>query len=327
MRLCSLFCLALYPLLYAQFYSNDDFEDNSINADNWSSNIYYGSGVFSENNKQLEYTCGPDFNYRYLEKTASASYDQDFSIVFRTQNTTQASENLNQYAQIGLRLIKESNYTQWLNICHGSYYVSGFGGSRDILSAFYSNGIVQGNLIQPLNIFPQSTLIKVSFDSTTKVFAVFYDENPGNGIEWSLLSSYGVNSVGNGINNLDLGMTTGDHFKIIVYALSNEIEIESGELLIDDFQVANETDTQLSVSEAVSFSFESELGKQYAVVKNTTLEPEIPFYQMGLIKNSTLYELVESSQGSAHFTGTGNQISIVDSDKDNLNAFYKVYSY
>ena len=314
-------------LLLAQFNLNDDFNDGAIQFSHWSNTIYYGSGAFNAANNYLEYTCSNDFNYSYLAKIVSASYDQDFSVLFRSQNTTNAFEDSGQYAQIGIRIFRNSDYSKWLNVCHGSYYVSGFGGSRDILTSFYNNGVVQGTTVQALNIFPQSTVIKASFNSSTKVFSVYYDENPTDGIQWSLLSTFGVDALGNGAHNLDLEMTSEDSFKIIVYALSNGLEIQSGELLIDDFQAWYEDSPTLTTSNAVNFNFESELGKNYQILKSSTPGNETPYEAIGLSKSALLYELVPLSEGTPYLSGTGNQIFIIDTLKDNENAFYKVQTY
>lgn len=318
--------IALIVPVYAfgQFEVNESFNDNAIDSNLWLSYTYYGSGVFSENNEQLEYTCDTDFNYRYLTKAIPASYDQDFTIIFRTSNVIDAND-AGEYAQIGVRIFPQFAYDKWLDVNHASYYVSNFGGSRDIVSRFISNsGNSLGTANQPANIFPQSTIIKIYFNSTNKVFSIFYDENPTDGIQWSQLSTFSVGPQNLANNYLNFGMDSGHSFLIHIYGLSYGIEVDPGELIIDDFQAYYSEDTSTNESNAIIFSFESELGKAYRVSKSLSLDNSSSYVDSNIIKSGDLYQLAPSYKGNEWITGTGGLISITDPLNNIPEAFYKI---
>ena len=322
--LLKLVILIIPIMVFAQFEVNENFNDNSINSNLWLSYTYSGSGVFSENNQQLEYTCDTDFNYRYLTKAMPASYDQDFTIIFRTGNITDA-DDAGEYSQIGVRIFSQFAYDKWLDINHASYHVSNFGGSRDVVSRFISgSGYSLGTANQPANIFPQSTAIKIRFNSTDKVFSIFYDENPSNGIQWNALSTFSVGPQNNGSNYLNFGMSSGSSFLIHIYGLSYGLEVDPGELIIDDFQAYYSEDTSTNESDAIIFSFESELGKAYKVSKSLNLDNSSSYIDSNIIKSGDLYQLAPSNEGNEWITGTGGLISITDPLNNITEAFYKI---
>ena len=308
---------------FAQFNVNENFSGDDINSNLWLSYLYSGSGTFSQNNGRLEYTCEEEFNYRYLTKAFPASYDQDFTIIFRTGNVTDA-EDLYDYAQIGVRIFSQFVSDKWFDVNHGSYYVSNFGGSRDIISRFISNsGNTLGTAIQPSNTFPQSAIIKIEFDSSSKIFKVSYDENPTDGIIWTELSTFSVGPTNNGLNHLNFGMSTGSSFLIHIYGLSYGIDIDSDELVIDDFQAFYDEDLSLSENDSITISFESELGKAYKIAKNSDLNSNTGVY-LDTQKNENLFLLVPQGTGSSFITGTGSTIDIIDTTDNLSKAFYKV---
>ena len=312
--------------LHAQFSGNDDFNDNNLNFQHWTALSSVGSGGINEANQQLEYTSNSGFSYQYLLWTNRASYDEDFDLIIRTANKTDA-DNAGEYASVGIEIYPAFSSSKWLNVRHGSYYVSGFGGSRDISANFYYYSgatLTASTQIQANNIYPQSAIIKLSFDSTEKVFRVFYDENPSDGTQWSLLSVFGVDENANGTNNLDFELGTGSTFQIYLYGIANDMGVESGQLVMDDFQASIDQASSLYTADAVTFSFETELGRSYRVTKSTDLSADPTFLPVDLQASSNLYRIVPSGDGDTHLTGNGNTISVIDTSSENNQAFYKI---
>jgi len=326
MRFKIITTLLLTQCLQAQFTANDDFNDDNLNSQLWTAYSSVGSGQISEINKQLEYTSTSGFSYQYLAWRTRASYDQDFDLIVRTSNTTNANDP-GEYASVGIEIYPDFSTSKWLNVRHGSYYVSGFGGSRDISANFYyysGTTLTTGTQVQANSIFPQSAAIKLSFDSSEKVFRVYYDENPTDGIQWSLLSAFGVDGDANGTDNLDFGLETGSTFQIYLYGIANDMGVESGQLVMDDFQASIDQAPSLNTANAVTFSFETELGRSYQVTKSTDLSADPAFLPVDLQASSDLYRIVPSGDGDTHLTGTGNTISVIDSSSENNQAFYKI---
>ncbi len=312
--------------LQAQFSGNDDFNDDSLNTQRWTAFSSVGSGGINEVNQQLEYTSNSGFSYQYLSWTTRASYDEDFDLIVRTANKTNAN-NAGEYASVGIEIYPAFSSSKWLNVRHGSYYVSGFGGSRDISANFYYYSgatLITGSQVQANNIYPQSAIIKLSFDSSEKVFRVFYDENPTDGTQWSLLSVFGVDENANGTNNLDFGLGTGSTFQVYLYGIANDISIDSGQMILDDFQASSEQVPSLDTDSAITFSFESELGRSYKITKSTNLGADPAFIPVDIEASSALYRIVPSGSGESELTGTGSTISVIDVSSENNQAFYKI---
>ena len=312
--------------LKAQFTGNDNFNDDTLNTQRWTAFSNVGSGGIYEVNQQLEYTSNSGLSYQYLSWRTRASYDEDFDLIVRTENKTDA-DNAGEYASVGIEIYPAFSSSKWLNVRHGSYYVSGFGGSRDISANFYYYSgatLTTGTQIQANNIYPQSAIIKLSFDSTEKVFRVFYDENPTDGTQWSLLSVFGVDENANGDENLNFGLGAGTTFQVYLYGLANNISVESGQMIMDDFQASTEQSPSLDAGNALTFSFESELGRSYRITKSTNLGVVPAFVPVDIEASSALYRIVPSGSGESELTGTGRKVSIVDVCSENNQAFYKI---
>jgi len=310
-----------------QYGGVDDFDDNSVDPLRWVVLPPLGSGALTENNQRLEFNSSGSGTELQYYAWADANYDEDFELVFRAANTTMP-DSLNEFAGIGIEIYPAGSATTRLNVRLGSYSVTNFGPSRDLLANFFvGTASIPTFPVQPATVFPKAVAVRVVYDSALKVFTVFYDENTTDGVQWTQLSTFGVSSAGNGANNADFGLGSGGQFDVFVYGRSDNLDVDSGELLMDDFQLveggASEPDTVLSESAAVEFT--TQIGKSYAVHKSTDLTADPAFASVQLAGSEGTYRIVPAGQGKALVTGTGNTIFILDSTRpSNEAAFYKI---
>ncbi|MEM1222870.1 MAG: hypothetical protein AAGH40_08915 [Verrucomicrobiota bacterium] len=313
-------------VVQAQFTGNDNFDDNTVDSQLWEPLTALGSGVLSEVNERLEFTSnGSGTSYQYY-KWADASYDEDFQLILRTANIMNAND-ANEFAAVGIEIYAAGSITTRLSVRHGAYNVFGFGGSRDILASFFINLTSVPSLPeQPLTVFPKSAMLRVVFDSSSKVFTVYYDDNPTDGTQWTQLSTFGVDSNANGEHNFNFGMSTGQLFGVYLYARTDQIGADPGEMIMDDFQASMGEPSAPSpaIDDGVEVEFTTELGKSYEVLKSSDLEGNSPFQLVDVVESDGVYRVVSQGEGDSLITGTGNVLKLVDSTEGSDAAFYKI---
>ncbi len=324
------FSFILAPAIaLAQYGGVDDFEDNAVDPLKWTVIAPTGSGSLVESGGNLHFnSTGSGTELQYYA-WADAKYDEDFEIVFRAGNTT-FPESSEEFAGIGVEIYPTGSTTTRLNVRLGSYYVATFGPSRDVLANFFVSSILIPNLaVQPATIFPKAAAMRLLYDATDKVFTVFYDANPTDGVQWTQLSTFGVSADANGANNTDFGMSAGSQFDVYVYARTDNLDADSGELLLDDFQLieGTATDPPAEVESSAAIVFTTELGKSYSVFKSYDLSATPAFTAVGLVGSGDTYEAVPLAEGEGAVTGTGNDIRVLDSTSPSHDSvFYKIFT-
>lgn len=311
----------------AQYGGVDDFEDNAVDPLKWTVFTPFGSGSLVEDGGNLHFnSTGSGTEYQYYA-WADANYDEDFELVFRVGNTT-LPESFGEFAGIGVEIYPAGSTTTRLNLRLGSYYVSSFGPSRDVLANFFVGSVSIPTLpVQPASIFPKAAALRLVYDATDKVFTVFYDANPTDGVQWTQLSSFGISAAAKGANNTDFGMSPGSQFDVYVYARTDNLDADFGDLLLDDFQLIEGTaaDPSAELESSAAIVFTTQLGKSYSILKSNDLSASPAFTAVGLVGRGDTYELVPLAQGEAAITGTGNDIRILDSTSPSHDsAFYKI---
>jgi hypothetical protein len=326
-------CILLVPFLCSgQFAGEDDFDDNSFNGEQWFALEALGSGSLVERNQSIEFdSSGSDTEWQYFA-WSDASYDEDFELVFRVANTTMPQAS-GEFAGIGLEIYPNTSMTTRLNIRLGAYHVTDFGPSRDVLANFFSvTDSVASSLPtfpeQPAATFPKAAAIRVAFDNTSKVFTVYYDANPTDGVQWTQLSTFGVDSDADGANNFDFGLTAGGLFNVFVYARTDNLDAEFGDLVLDDFQAIQGSPVAPtpSLANAAAVNLSTQLGESYSLLRSTDLAADPAFVAVNLIGGGELYRIAsESEQGVSTVSGTGNVIQILDPNlSTHEKAFYKI---
>jgi hypothetical protein len=323
-RLHLLFACSLPLAALGQFTGNDDFADNTVDPLLWLPLAATGNGELVETNGQLEYTGSGNSSQYYA--WANASYDEDFEVILRTGNTA-APAAAGQFAAIGIEIYPAGDSTKAFNVRHGAYFVNGFGASRDILANFFDNGALLPALpFQPLTSFPADAAIRLSYESDTAVFSVFYDDNPTDGIEWVLLTTFGVDGDTQGATNLDFGLAAGGQFEVLVFANTIGSTALAGELTADDFQASQNVVFTAPVAEinpAVIVEFASQFGAAYRVQKSTDLGGASGFFDVDVIGVGDTFRIVPDGQGADTLTGTGQPIFILDTTQEE-RGFYRI---
>ena len=309
----------------AQFAGNDDFNDNSLDISLWERLTTDGAGQFLETDQRLEYDSGGQgLNRQYL-KWADASYDQDFDLVVRAGNIMNANDS-NESSAVGIEVYLPGTFVR-LNLRLATYYFFGFGGSRDVLANFYigDSTLIPSSPAQPL-VFPESAMLRLSFDSTSKIFTAYYDGNPTDGTQWTQLATFGVGASAGGDYNYNFGMSSGSFFGIYLYAFTDEMGADPGEMILDDFQavLSPATEPEAQVAESVTVDFETELGRAYQVKRSTDLSASSAFAAVDVVASDGLYRIVPQGEGDPLLTGTGTTLSLIDEIEGNDKAFYQI---
>jgi hypothetical protein len=312
----------------------DNFNDDSTDLVSWLPFDPLGSGTLEERNQRLEYdSSGIGTEWQY-QAWANASYDEDFEVTFRVANTT-LPEAGNEFAGIGIEIYPGDSAITRLNVRLGTYFFEGFGPSRDILTSFLTE-TETGTLsipsfpVQPALTFPKAAALRVAFDSTNKVFTVYYDANPTDGVQWTSLTTFGIDGDTDGANNLDFNLSEGGELSVLVYARSDNYNADFGDLVLDDFQ-AVQGDAALptaTVAQVAGVTFATHLGETYSVMRSTDLAADPAFTAVTLVGGDGTYRIAgESEIGITSLTGTGQFIQILDPNlATDEKAFYKIVS-
>jgi len=79
--------------------------------------------------------------------------------------------------------------------------------------------------------------VRMAFNSTTKVFTVYYDIDPSDGYQWTEFGSFGVAGTGGTNGTRDWDLTDNDQFVAYVFGYSEKADrITSGQLYGDNFE-------------------------------------------------------------------------------------------
>lgn len=311
----------------AQYSGVDDFDDNSLDALKWSAQPALGAGALIETNGNLEFTstgAGTELQYLAWDQP---NYDEDFELVFRAANTAMPAD-LDEFAGIGVEIYPAGSVSTRLNVRLSAYYVTDFGPSRDLLANFYDQALsVPSFPVQPLTVFPKAVAVRLVYDSTAKVFTVYYDDNPTDGVQWTELATFGIDANANGTHNYDFDMSAGQAFELYVYARTDGLAADSGTLTLDDFQVVAGAagDPQPILEDSVALEFATQLGESYTVLRSTDLSADPAFSPVSLQGCADTYRIDSSGHGPTQFTGTGETVRILDPNRPAYDqAFYKI---
>lgn len=313
--------------LFGQLTGSDNFDDNTLNSEAWLEIAASGDGLLQEVNNRLEFTgSGTSSQYRYW---ANASYDSDFEIILETLNSTTAADET--FASVGIEIYPSGATTPLLNVRNGSYFVQGFGGSRDILANFFNGATLNpASPVQPLVFSAGVVGLRLFYESDTAVVTVSYDIDVSDGYQWTELSSFGLDGDTDGAHNQDFGITAGagGELEIALYGASYGVTVVSGELYADAFEASQTltfTAPTPTILPAMIVEFESQFGATYVVEKSTSLESG-PFSAVHIEDSGTvLRALTPTTEKPANtITGTGETFQVVDDTSGQSEAFYRI---
>ena len=214
--------------------AGDDFNDNSKDSMKWGADEVDGKGVLKEANQRLEYTTtgigtashdSVDRKWR----TSQFPYNANWEVQIDVTNTISTGS----YSSFGInvRSVRLPNDEIEVELGQDGEFWAEFYGGRRISGADYA--VTYG----PYNY----GAIRMAFDSTTKVFTMYYDTDPSDGYQWIEFGSFGVAGTG-GINGTrNWGLKDTDRFVAYVFGYSQQADrVTSGQLYGDNFQETGE---------------------------------------------------------------------------------------
>jgi hypothetical protein len=206
----------------------DDFNDNSKDPALWGLDEIKGQGQLNEVNGRLEYTTTgsgtilDSSDRRWI--ATKFPYNGDWTIQIDVTNTA-SSPTFNSFGIVVESARLPDNEIEIELGLSGLFWAEFRGGT--LISgddtALYFGPNTHGAVL-------------LSFDSTSKVFTVYYDSDPSDGYQWQQFGSFGVVNTATAVNVRNWGLNESDQFIAYVFGYSERISVTSGEMYGDNFQ-------------------------------------------------------------------------------------------
>lgn len=216
--------------------ATDNFNDNS-KGPAWGAIDLTGNGRLTEGGQQLRYTCtGGTLNDEadWDWDLTRFPYDADWEITIQAFNTTSPVPPF-QVNSMGITLdspIDDGDYIY--HELYNSALVAGparIGTNADMAVDDVPQG---GGDSSTLAV--HSVVLRMSWDSNTKVLTCWYDIDPTNAPQWIELASFGLSAAGGGASaNADWGLAATDRFFLSVYGFSSFMSVSPGQMYLDNF--------------------------------------------------------------------------------------------
>jgi hypothetical protein len=248
--MCLLLGLTLAIFCSGQVFADeqgDDFNDGIKNTDKWGLDEVKNHGKLSETRGRLEYVTGTS-TYRdssdrpwVLRQFPS---NANWWIQIDATNTTSPvyTPGKGQFSSFGInvRNIRGASNTETGNeievelAAFGQYLLPTTRGFLAEFNSYLNPNPNPDSAMQPTQ--DTSAPIRLFFDSSTKIFTVFYDANPGPNYQWIDFGTFGVGGSGVGNSgNADWELTADDKFVVYVFGYSNDLVVKDGEMYGDNF--------------------------------------------------------------------------------------------
>jgi hypothetical protein len=242
-------CL-LVGLILAAFFScqvfadeqSDDFNDNDKDNTKWGTDQVRANGHLNETGGHLEYICRSEARNSSDRPWILRQFpvNADWWIQIDATNTTSPvySPGKYQFTSFGINVqyVRGTSNTKTENHIEVELAAAGYSGPtiREFLAEFYNNGVYSGDAV--LGNAGTSAPIRIEFNSTDKIFTVYYDDDPTSSYHWAAFGTFGVGSLGGGYNgNADWGLTDADKFVAYVFGYAEEMSVDNGQLYGDNF--------------------------------------------------------------------------------------------
>ena len=224
---------------YAAVTTGDNFNNNEKDPDKWGSDEVDGKGVLSEVNQRLEYTTTAvgTASHDSVDREwilTRFPYRSDWAIQMDVTNTTSPGSGFNGFG-IDIRSLRLPADEIEIELANGYFWAEFYGGKEISGDGYVSTG------------GPANAAIRIEFNSTTKVFTVYYDTDPSDGYQWTEFGSFGVAGTGGANGTRDWGLKETDQFAVYVFGYSEQISVASGELYGDNFLAGGGETTSLTV--------------------------------------------------------------------------------
>jgi hypothetical protein len=229
-------CIAFCSSASANLFGSDDFNDNVMDASKWS--VFMGTSL-SETNSRLEYTSPdqPETVGVWMWELNDASYVQDWTIYLDAFNAIDESSLSDQSISFGiLAFFNDPGVYFDVNLQVGD---DAAGGNPYRVISTEVESPVSGGIDYAIPITADSARLQISFDAATKEFTGYYDIGGGQ-------------IVTTNFNTADWGMTDTNLFTIVIYGLSTDLEVASGEVYGDNFVAVPEPGTLILLGIALT---------------------------------------------------------------------------
>jgi hypothetical protein len=248
--MCLLGGLALAVFSSSQVFAveqGDDFNDGSKNTGKWGSDQIKGSGRLDEVRGHLEYVTGKSTDTDSSDRPwilRQFPSNANWWVQVDATNTTSPVYKPGEYPfssfGINVRHIRGPNNAETGNEIEVE--LAAFGSSpgqadREFLSEFDS--VSSPNPYPDSAVLPTqdtSASIRLSFDSSTRIFTVSGYTNPGTGYQWVDFGTFGAGSEPAGNGNADWGLLPDDKFVAYVFGYSNYLVVNDAQMYGDNFK-------------------------------------------------------------------------------------------
>ncbi len=216
---------------------SDNFDGPTLDPAKWIQFAEGGNMIL--NSGRLNYVrsgtpTGDDFAVLQFIAT-EPGYDEDWEVIVDVTNTAPRSNQSTQFTGAGIGIQDFENLDTYNSIFLelGNEFTS----DMRFFANFITNEVDSPDDDDVLNAGGNSGSLRISYNGGTKVFSIWADSSgPGDGFQWQLLSSYGIAGSG-GIRNTDWDMTSSGTFSIVLYGLSANLQVSTGTVTFDNFQL------------------------------------------------------------------------------------------
>jgi hypothetical protein len=229
---------------------SDNFDGATIDLTKWAGydpSEEKGQGQISQVNGHLEYTTSGNgtskdsYDHKWI--FTEFPYDYNWSIEITVTNNSIFPES-NKWSSFGINVRSKMDQNDEIEI----ELAAMMNGANMFWSEFQDNNVVVGEAFQ--NTTLRSAPIRLSFNSSSKLFEVLYYDNG-----WFSFGSFDVNASGLGVNgSANWGMADTDKFIAYVFGYSENMLVYPGVIYGDDFSETGGIEPPLPVASATTGS-------------------------------------------------------------------------
>ena len=230
-------CLVLVcSLCRATLPTGDDFDSATENTTNWAPDEVSGHGILSLVDQHLQYmVSGAPTESDQSVRPWIASlgpYASDWEVQIDTLNTAVATAT-NQQIACGITIDAEaSEFTNEIL----AVQISGASAPSTPEVGFTGRiGTATNGFFASAVVTSTNGAVRITFNSTTKVFTLYYDADHSSGYTWTQFGSFGINGSGGADANQSWGLTNSSQLAIRVYGFSSGVAVSSNEVSLDNF--------------------------------------------------------------------------------------------
>lgn len=220
-------CMAVCGAVRADLSGSDNFNDNVRDPAKWS--VFMGDSL-NETNHRLEFTCddGPEVVGVWEWVLNGAGYAQSWSISLDAHSSIDENSLSNQSISFGLlAFFNDPGVYFDVNLQVGD---DAAGGNPYRIVSTEAESSTGPGLDYGIPISADNTALQLSFDAGTKDFTGWYDTGGGM-------------TAATNFNTGSWGMTDSDLFTVVIYGLSSDLAVASGEVYGDNFAAVPEPGT------------------------------------------------------------------------------------